>query len=121
MNKLFWLLVTSALLIAPAGAKSKQSVRSITGCLSKGDTADEFLLTGKNHSTWEMHSNSAVDLASHVGHEVKITGAVSHPKMHNMKEDAKDTASDAGVKEKRSEHGHLEPTKVDMVSDTCTK
>ena len=120
MKKLVLLAVTSALLIAPAGAKSKQSVRSLTGCLSKGDSADEFLLTGKNGRTWEMHSNSAVDLASHVGHEVKITGAVSHAKLHNMKEDAKDTASDAGGKHKKAEHGHLEPTKIDMVSNTCT-
>ena len=121
MNKLFVCLALSALLIAPAAAKSKRSVRSMTGCLSKGDSATEFLLTAKNGSTWEMHSNSAVDLASHVGHEVKITGAVSHAKLHNLKEDAKDTAKDTGVKKKNTEHGHLEPTKIDMVSDTCTK
>ena len=121
MNKLILCLAVSALLIAPAAAKSKHSVRSITGCLSKGDSADEFLLTAKNGSTWEMHSNGAVDLASHLGHEVKITGAVSHAKLHNLKEDAKDTAKDAGVKKKNGEHGHLEPTKIDMVSNTCTK
>ena len=28
-------------------AKDKADVRDITGCLSKGDSANEFLLTGK--------------------------------------------------------------------------
>jgi hypothetical protein len=32
-------------------SKSKAEVRSITGCLSKGDSADEFLLTASDGST----------------------------------------------------------------------
>ena len=47
--------------------KSKAEVRTITGCLSKGDSADEFLLTAKDGSTWEVRS-STVKLADHVGH-----------------------------------------------------
>ncbi len=102
-------------------SKSKSEARSITGCLAKGDSADEFVLTANDGSTWEMHSNSAVDLASHVGHEVTVTGAVSNSTMHNLKEDTKDVAKDSGVKKSNAEHGHLKPTGVQMVSDTCSK
>ena len=60
--------------------KSKGDVRSITGCLSKGDSANEYLLTGTDGSTWEIHGNNAVDLASHVGHTIEAKGAVSNAK-----------------------------------------
>ena len=99
--------------------KSKGDVRSITGCLSKGDSANEYLLTGTDGSTWEIHGNNAVDLASHVGHTIEAKGAVSNAKMHNMKEDAKDAAQDSGMKKSNTEHGHLKVTDVRMVSESC--
>jgi hypothetical protein len=100
-------------------AKSKGEVRSITGCLSKGDGSNEFLLTGTDGSTWEIRGNNAVDLASHVGHTIEAKGAVSNGKMHNMKEDAKDAAKDSGMKKNNSEHGHLKVTDVRMVAESC--
>ncbi len=100
-------------------AKSKGEVRSITGCLTKGPSAKEFRLTASDGSSWEVHSNNAVNLASHVGHTIKAKGVVSHSKMHNMKEDAKDAAKDSGMKSNSTEHGHLKVTSVDMVSDSC--
>ncbi len=99
-------------------AKSKKDVRDVTGCLSKGDSAHEFLLAGSDASTWEVRS-SRVALAEHVGHTVTATGVVSHSKMHNMKEDAKDTAKDSGMKKSDAEHGHMTITAVKMVSDSC--
>jgi hypothetical protein len=90
----------------------------ITGCLSKGDSANEFLLTGTDGSTWEVRS-SKVALAEHVGHTVTATGVVSNAAMHNMKEDAKDAAKDSGMKKTDDEHGHLKVTAVKMVSDSC--
>ena len=99
--------------------KSKGDVRSITGCLSKGDSANEYLLTGTDGSTWEIHGNNAVDLASHVGHTIEAKGAVSNAKMHNMKEDAKDAAQDSGLKKSNTEHGHLKVTDVRMVAESC--
>ena len=98
--------------------KPKSSIRTITGCLSKGDSDDEFLLTGKNGSTWEVRSTS-VKLAEHVGHTVTAHGVVSNAKMHNLKEDAKDAAVDSGVKKNNSEHGHLTVTSLKMVGDSC--
>src|SRR5713226_5588190 len=99
-------------------AKDKADVRDITGCLSKGDSANEFLLTGNDGSTWEVRS-SKVALAEHVGHTVTATGVVSNAAMHNMKEDAKDAAKDSGMKKDDSEHGHLKITAVKMVSESC--
>ncbi len=100
-------------------AKSKGEVRTITGCLTKTGGGNEYLLTGNDGSTWEVHSNNAVDLASHVDHTIEAKGVVSHVKMHNMKEDEKNMAHDAGMKKNNAEHGHLTITDVYTVSDTC--
>lgn len=100
--------------------KGKAHTRAITGCLSQGDDKNEFMLTGKDGSTWEVRSD-AVSLADHVGHTVTATGTVNNTAMHNMKEDAKDTAQDAGMKHDNKEHGHLQVTDVKMVSDSCSK
>ena len=100
--------------------KGKASTRTITGCLQKGDSADEFNLVAKNGSTWEVKSSQA-NLADHVGHTVTVTGVVEHNKMHNMKEDAKDTAHDTGMKKENREHGHLTVTDVQMVSSSCSQ
>jgi hypothetical protein len=99
-------------------AKEKADVRDVTGCLAKGDSAKEFVLTGNDGSTWEVRS-SRVDLAEHVGHTVTATGVVSNAAMHNMKEDAKEAAKDSGMKKDDSEHGHLKVTEVKMVSESC--
>jgi len=99
-------------------AKDKANVRDVTGCLSKGDSAKEFLLTRSDGSTWEVRS-SKVDLAEHVGHTVTATGVVSNATAHNMKEDAKDAAKDSGMKKTNEEHGHLTVTDVKMVSESC--
>src|SRR6266550_4686217 len=98
-------------------AKEKADVRSVTGCLSKGDSAKEFMLTGSDGSTWEVRS-SKVALAEHVGHTVTATGVVSNATAHNMKEDAKDAAKDSGIKKSDAEHGHMKITEVKMVSES---
>ncbi len=99
-------------------AKDKADVRDVTGCLSKGEDAKEFLLTGNDGSTWEVRS-SKVALSKHLGHTVTATGVVSNAMMHNMKEDAKEAAKDSGMKKTDNEHGHLKVTAVKMVSDSC--
>ena len=107
--------VASPLLLAQETAKQDKSaeVRNITGCLSKGDSANEFKVTASDGSTWEVKSKT-VKLSPHVGHTVTVTGEVSHPDMHGAKEKTKSTVdSDA------KEHGHLNVTKVEMVSDSC--
>jgi hypothetical protein len=101
------------------GTKSKDAVRTVTGCLTKSGGGDEYRLTGNDGSTWEVHNaDSSVDLASHVDQTVEAKGVVKHSKAHNMKEDSKDMASDAGVRTK-AEHGHLTITELHTVSKSC--
>ena len=103
-----------------ADGKPKSNVRTITGCLSKPEGGDEYMLTGENGSTWEIHSsNSSVSLAKHVGQTVTARGIVEHAKMHNMKEDAKDATKDAAGKSHDAEHGHLKVTSIHKVSGSC--
>jgi hypothetical protein len=127
MNSLkYRVLLVAALLAASvcwsvaqdSGDKGKAATRTITGCLSQGEDANQFVLSAEDGSTWDVRSDS-VDLSKHLGHEVEATGAVEHSKMHNMKEDTKDAAQDAGVKKNNTEHGHLAVTDVRMVSDSC--
>lgn len=101
------------------GTNSKGEVRSITGCLTKSGSGNEYLLTSSNGSTWEIHENSSVDLASHINQTVNLRGVVSNEKAHNMKEDAKGMASDSGATKRKAEHGHLKPTEIEKVSGSC--
>jgi hypothetical protein len=120
MKKLSGSILLCLVLVAgtAAVAKSKDNAREVTGCISKGDSAKEFMLTGDDGSTWEVRSDK-VALADHVGHKVTATGAVSNAKMHNMKEDAKDAAKDSGMKKSDAEHGHMTITDLKMVSESC--
>jgi hypothetical protein len=129
LNRLLLCLIVGGLAASWAAAqeetsasKSKSDVRTVTGCLTKGDGADEFLLAGNDGSTWEVRgSKSGVDLATHVGHTIAATGVVSNTTAHNLKEDAKDAANDTGMKKDNTEHGHLKITDVQMVSESCQK
>jgi len=103
-----------------SSSKGKSDTRAITGCLSQGDSAKEFNLKADDGSTWEVRS-STVSLADHVGHKITATGVVSNATAHNMKEDTKDMAHDAGVTKENNEHGHLKVTAIQMVSDSCSK
>ena len=47
--------------------------------------------------------------------------SVAHATAHNMKEDTKDMAHDAGMKKDTTEHGHLKVTDLQMVSESCSK
>jgi hypothetical protein len=105
---------------ATSDTKGKATTRTITGCLQKGDSSDEFNLVANDGSTWEVKSTQA-NLADHVGHTVNVTGVVENNKMHNLKEDAKDTAHDTGMKKDNREHGHLTVTDVQMVSSSCSQ
>lgn len=106
---------------ADANSNSKGEVRTITGCLTKSGGGSEYLLTGIDGSTWEIHENASVDLARHVNQTVEAKGVVSHEKMHDMKEDSKEMAHDTGATKAHAEHGHLKVTDVHKVSDSCNQ
>lgn len=103
-----------------SAADTHANVRTLTGCLQKGEDKNEYDLVGQDGSTWELKSD-AVDLASHVGQTVTLTGAVSNPTMHGMKEDAKKEAQEHGMDKGATEHGHLTVTDLNTVSSSCSK
>ncbi|MFY9532408.1 MAG: hypothetical protein WBC04_04380 [Candidatus Acidiferrales bacterium] len=97
-----------------------KKTRTLSGCLQKGDDANEYQLTTAKGATWEIRSDT-LKLGDHVGHTVTITGVVSNATMHGMKEDAKAEAKEHGVDKDSTEHGHMTVTNLTMVSDTCSK
>jgi hypothetical protein len=113
----------STLLMLPAMGFAQDKgaeVRTLTGCLSKGDSAHEYKLTTENGGTWELHSKT-VKLSPHAGHTVTVTGKVRAADLHGAKEKAKDEMKEHGMDKDATEHGHLNVTKVSMVSDSCKK
>ena len=118
---LFLFAATAGLATAQDTTKTThKKVRTLTGCIQKGEDANEYNLTTAKGGTWEIESDS-LKLGDHVGHTVTITGVVSNAKMHGMKEDAKTEAKEHGMGKNSTEHGHLTVTNLTMVSDTCKK
>jgi hypothetical protein len=97
-----------------------KKTRTLTGCLEKGDDANEYRLTTAKGATWEIKSDT-VKLGEHVAHTVTITGVVSNATLHGAKEDAKDEAKEHGMDKSSTEHGHMTVTYLKMVSDSCSK
>jgi len=97
-----------------------KKTRTLTGCLQKGESANEYNLAAKDGGTWEIKSDS-VKLDEHVGHTVKVTGVVPNAMAHGMKEDTKEEMKEHGMDKSATEHGHLTVTDLTMVSDTCSK
>ena len=124
MLKKLLLSVAGIALLVPtmpgfAGEKPKAKYRTMTGCLSKPESGDEYFFVAENGSTWEVHSsNSAVSLSNHVGQTVRVRGVVEHAKLHNFKEGAKD---ETGVKRHDTEHGHLKVTSIHRVGLSCRR
>jgi ABC-type sugar transport system substrate-binding protein len=118
---LFMVAGTAGLAAAQNTTKTThKKARSLTGCLQKGDDANEYRLTTAKGGTWEIKSDS-LKLGDHVGHTVTVTGVVSNAKMHGMKEDAKAEAKEHGMDKDSTEHGHMTVTDLSMVSDSCKK
>ena len=114
--------LSTALLVPAIGFAQDKSadVRTLTGCLSRGDGAHEYKLTTENGATWELRSEK-VRLSRHTGHTVTVTGRVRTADLHGAKEKVKDEMKEHGVDKDSTELGHLKVTKVSMVSDSCKK
>jgi hypothetical protein len=91
---------------------TSRTTRTITGCLQKDDHANKYRLIAE-HAKWELTSDN-VRLEDHVGHKVKVDGAVSNAAFHGMKEDLK-----AEVHKTPTETGDLTVTNLEMISDSC--
>lgn len=105
-------LVCVSLFLMGAAQDTSLLTRFVTGCLQKGQGANEYHLIAEN-AKWHLKSDN-VRLADHVGHKVKVTGVVSNQPYHGMKEDLK-----AEVSKNPTETGGLTVTNLEMVSDSC--
>ena len=90
----------------PAKEKKGQTV-TITGCVEKGESADEFAITenGKKSGI----KSSRIKLADHLGHKVTVTGKITR-------------APGAGEEEEEeggSEYADVKVTSLKMISATC--
>jgi hypothetical protein len=95
-------------------------VRTLTGCLSQGDSAHEYKLTTENGATWELYSKT-LKLSPHAGHTVTVTGRVRNAAMHGAKEKVKGEMKEHDMNKDAAEHGHLKVTNISMVSDSCKR
>src|ERR1700724_457645 len=86
-----------------------KKTRTLTGCLQKGDDANEYKLATTKGGTWEIKSDT-VKLGDHVSHTVTITGVVSNATLHGAKEDTKAEAKEHGMDKDSTEHGHMTVT-----------
>src|SRR6266567_3091006 len=112
MNRVVRLLLMAAVAFVlgfyctPTGFAQEKSAggkTTVTGCLQKGDEADEFSITGEDGKTYGLRS-SAVDLAKHLGHKVTVTGMLK---------------AESYEKEEAVEAGDIRVTNLKMVSDSC--
>ena len=94
---------------------------TVTGCLQKGTTETEFILTTKRGKKYEVESTS-LGLAGHVGHTVTIKGSFlrAHKEtgetkgMESMEKKTGEAQHEAHV------GGHIDATSMKMVSATCS-
>jgi hypothetical protein len=100
----------------PAGfaqAKSAGGKTTVTGCLQKGDEADEFSITGEDGKTYGLRS-STVDLSKHLGHKVTVTGTLVAESYEKEKDETEEHEKKQAI-----EAGDIRVTSLKMVSDSC--
>jgi hypothetical protein len=95
-----------------ASAADKKNV-TVTGCLQKGDEANEFSITGEDGKNYDLTS-SVVDLSKHVGHKVTVMGTFKAESYEKEKGE-----NEANEKKGAPEAGDIRVTSLKMVSDSC--
>jgi hypothetical protein len=103
---------------SPGGKSAKSSkVVTLTGCLDKGDEANEFVLkeatddAGEKAGEVELLGTKGKKLGAHVGHKVEVKGS-----MVSGREAAK-TEGESAKEEKG--HAHLRMTAMKHIAATC--
>lgn len=100
-------------LFATAQEKSQKSekasgTKTVTGCLQKGDEANEYSITDSQGKSYGLRS-STVKLSEHMGHKVTVTGKVK-PEENEAEERHQGN---------KKEVADLEVTSLKMVSESC--
>src|SRR5262249_34885913 len=91
-------------------SQTNGETKSVTGCLQKGDEANEYSITDASGKMYGLRS-SKVKLADHLGHKVTITG---HLKRESDEDEERE---EKGSKQK--EAGDIQVTKLTMASASC--
>jgi len=122
MNKIRLLVLAGSLAFGlyatPVGFAQAKGVggTTVTGCLQKGDEADEFSITGQDGKTYGLRS-SAVDLSKHLGHKVTVSGTL---KAESSEKDEHEKGEGAAhEKRETGEAGDIRVTSLKMVSENC--
>jgi hypothetical protein len=90
----------------------RAKLKTVTGCLQKGDQPDQFSITGEDRKSWDLRSTT-VKLADHVGHQVTVTGSPTREaKAEEKKEGQVENAA------RKEELGELRVTSLKMVSQS---
>jgi hypothetical protein len=93
---------------AQSTKERKGQTVSITGCVQKGEAADEFAIT-QNGKKYGLKSTN-VKLADHLGHQVTVTGKITRAPGQG----------EAGEKEEEGgEYADVQVTSLKMISTSC--
>jgi hypothetical protein len=97
-----------------AQTKKTSEKRTVTGCLQKGEEADEFSITGEDGKRYDLTS-SAVNLSKHLGHRVTVTGTFKAESAEKEEQEKEEYGKKGGG----SEAGDIRVETLKMVSDKC--
>jgi len=114
---LVFVVVIAITLAATTQAKKSQGTKgtkSVTGCLQKGDKADEFSITDTDGKTYGLRS-STVKLGDHLGHKVTVTGTLRPEREENEANEAKER----NEQNEKKEAGDIRVTSLKMISSSC--
>ena len=113
LSKLVYVLVAvlafGLLLTVVHAQKKRANAKTImlTGCLQKGDEANEFAINGQDGKNYELVSRT-VALKDHVGHKVTVTGT-----LRREERDADEKEAGEGWA------GQVRVTGLKMISTSC--
>lgn len=83
---------------------------TVTGCLAKGDEANEYSIKGDDGKTYGLYSSKGINMAEHLNHKVTVIGKVTKERGEGKEK------KEAGRPE---ESEHLRVTNLTMVSTKC--
>lgn len=93
---------------------AKAASKTVTGCLQKGDEADEYSITDADGKTYGLRSSS-VKFADHLGHKVTVSGHLRPESEENEANERKEK----NEQNEKKEAGDIRVTTLKMVSTSC--
>ncbi|MGH9684662.1 MAG: hypothetical protein ACRD4S_13750 [Candidatus Acidiferrales bacterium] len=117
LSSFAWVSLPSFAQDASASAKASSVSQSVTGCLKQGIERGHYTVTGDDGITWLLRSNK-IDVESHVGQTVKVTGKVLQRQPLPRDEQAHPGTSGREMVSHTVNH-HLFVTQLTTISDSC--